>query len=271
MTDPLTGLFPQPFQAGASSFVELLGQTTTPGSTSVEMSGTPLPDRLRAMMVEGTTIVALTWSDGVVMVGDRRATAGNYIAHTDMRKVFQADGMSVIGISGSAGPAMALARVFATELEHYEKVEGEPLSLEGKSNQLANMVRGNLPMAMQGLVVVPLFAGVDHRTGEASIFEYDPVGGRYLARDHAAAGSGSLTARSILKRAADPSAPLDTAVNAALDALFEAADQDSATGGPDLVRGIYPIVAVVDGDGYRELDEGDVEARSRALVDASRG
>ncbi|MDX1510484.1 MAG: proteasome subunit beta [Nitriliruptorales bacterium] len=269
MTDPIAGLFPRPFQAGSSSFVEVLGHAAAVPSPLTGTSATPLPERLRSMMVEGTTIVALTFADGVVMVGDRRATAGNFIAHTDMRKVFQADRMSVIGISGSAGPAMALARVFATELEHYEKVEGEPLSLEGKSNQLANMVRGNLPMAMQGLVVVPLFAGVDHRTGDASIFEYDPVGGRYLARDHAAAGSGSLTARSLLKRAADPSAPLDTAVNAALDALFEAADQDSATGGPDLVRGIYPIVAVVDGDGYRELDEDDVEARSRALLDSA--
>ena len=265
MTDSLANLFPRPFEASSSSFVELLsGQRPL-----LEGHGATVPDELRQLMVDGTTVVALTWADGVVMVGDRRATAGNFIAHPDMRKVFEADTMSVIGISGSAGPAMALARVFATELEHYEKVEGEPLSLEGKSNQLANMVRGNLPMAMQGLVVVPLFAGVDRHTGEKSIYEYDPVGGRYLARDHAATGSGSLTARAVLKRAADPESTLDTAVTTALEALFEAADADSATGGPDLVRGIYPLVAVVDADGYRELVTDDVEARSRALLDAA--
>jgi proteasome beta subunit len=260
----LRDLFPRPFQAGSSSFIEVLAES---GGRSLEAGHTSLPEHLRQLTVDGTTIVALTWSNGIVMAGDRRATAGNFISKRDMRKVFQADRLSAIGISGAAGPAMALARVFATELEHYEKVEGEPLSLEGKSNQLANMVRGNLPMAMQGLVVVPLFAGVDARTLEPSIYDYDPIGGRYLSRDHAATGSGQLTARGVLKRLADPSAPMDTAVSTALEALFEAADEDTATGGPDLIRGIYPIVAVVDQDGYRELDEDDVATRSHAMID----
>lgn len=261
MTDGLRDLYPRPFQAGSSSFLELLA-----GARDPEGTHRSLPEHLRQLTVDGTTIVALTWSNGVVMAGDRRATAGNFISKKDMRKVFQADRLSAIGVSGAAGPAMALARVFATELEHYEKVEGEPLSLEGKSNQLANMVRGNLPMAMQGLVVVPLFAGVDHRTGEPSIYDYDPIGGRYLARDHAAAGSGQMTARAVLKRLTDPSGSVDAAIDTALEALFEAADEDSATGGPDLVRGIYPIVAVVDPDGYRELDEGDIATRSRSIM-----
>jgi proteasome beta subunit len=183
-----------------------------------------------------------------------------------MRKVFPADHHSAVAISGAAGPAMELARVFATELEHYEKVEGEALSLEGKSNKLAGMVRANLPLAMQGMVVVPLFAGVDPRSGVPGIYEYDPVGGRYTARRHAASGSGSLVARQSLLHGFRPATPEDPTVRLAVEALFDAAEQDSATGGPDLIRRIYPIVAIIDADGYRELDDEAVLGHVEQIV-----
>jgi proteasome beta subunit len=183
-----------------------------------------------------------------------------------MRKVFPADDGSAIAISGTAGPAMELAKLFATELEHYEKVEGEPLSLEGKSTKLAGLVRAHLPLAMQGLVVVPLFAGVDPRTGTPRIFEYDPVGGRYVATAQAATGSGSLAARATLKRLVDPQADVDTAVRTALEALADAAEEDSATGGPDLIRRVFPIVAVIDRDGYRELEDDTIAVHVEAIV-----
>jgi proteasome beta subunit len=263
---PLGGL-PQPFDAQASSFVEVLRQQA-PAALSPVLAGGPLPPGLEHLIVEGTTVLAVIADGGVVVAGDRRATAGNLISRGDMRKVFPADETSAIAISGAAGPAMELAKIFATELEHYEKVEGEPLSLEGKSTKLAGLVRANFPMALQGLVVVPLFAGVDPRTGAARIFEYDPVGGRYIATDQAATGSGSLAARATLKRLVDPSAPPERAVATALEALFDAAEEDSATGGPDLIRRIYPIVAVIDADGYRELPEDEVAAHVHRIVES---
>ena len=263
----LAGL-PRPFDAGGSSFFAAL-QRQAPDAVPPILAG-ELPRELRAQLVDGTTVLAVVARDGVVMAGDRRATAGHVISRGDMRKVFPADETSAIAISGAAGPAMELARVFATELEHYEKVEGEPLSLEGRSNKLAGLVRAHLPMAMQGLVVVPLFAGVDRSTGERRIFEYDPVGGRYRATDSAATGSGALAARATLKRLADPDADIDDAVRTALEALFDAAEEDSATGGPDLIRRIYPIVAIIDADGYRELDDDAVATHVEAVVERHR-
>lgn len=216
--------------------------------------------------VEGTTIVALTYDSGVIIAGDRRATAGNIISKRDMRKVFEADGWSAVGISGAAGPAMELAKIFATELEHYEKVEGGPLSLEGKSNKLGQMVRANLPLAMQGLVVVPLFAGYDPRDSFARIYEFDAVGGRYEERRFATSGSGGRDARGSLKARYREGLGRDDAIAIAIEALWDAADEDSATGGPDLVRGIYPLVAVIDADGYRELDDSVVAERVQAVI-----
>ncbi|MCC5949048.1 MAG: proteasome subunit beta [Nitriliruptoraceae bacterium] len=260
---------PDAFDLHRSSFFEVLRRDAPEAVPSV-MGGAPLSEELRASVVEGTTVLAVIAADGVVIAGDRRATAGNLISRGDMRKVFPADSSSAIAISGAAGPAMELAKVFATELEHYEKVEGEPLSLEGKSNKLAGMVRAHLPMAMQGLVVVPLFAGVDPRTGTGRIFEYDPAGGRYVATDQAATGSGSLAARATLKRFADPQAPIGTAVRTAITALTDAAEEDSATGGPDLMRRIYPIVAIIDADGYRELDDDAVRTEIEAVLESRR-
>lgn len=263
--DALLPGLPQAFDAQGSSFFEVL-RTQAPEAIPAWLAAGSLPAELRAQLVEGTTVLAVRARDGVVVAGDRRATAGNLISRGDMRKVFPADDSSAIAISGAAGPAMELARIFSTELEHYEKVEGEPLSLEGRANKLAGLVRAHLPLAMQGLVVVPLFAGVDQHTGEARIFEYDPVGGRYRATDQAATGSGSLAARATLKRLVDPDADIDTAARIAVEALFDAAEEDSATGGPDLIRRVYPIVALIDGDGYRELPDADVAAHVESVV-----
>ncbi|MEX1177889.1 MAG: proteasome subunit beta [Nitriliruptor sp.] len=264
--DELTVGLPTPFDSSGASFFEVL-RRQAPAAVPPLLAGQAMPPELLAQLVEGTTVLAVAALGGVVVAGDRRATAGHLISRGDMRKVFPADEHSAIAISGAAGPAMELARVFATELEHYEKVEGEPLSLEGKSNKLAGMVRAHLPMAMQGLVVVPLFAGVDPRTGEGSIFEYDPAGGRYEARDHAATGSGSLAARATLKRLHRFDDGLDGAIRTSLEALFDAAEEDSATGGPDLIRRIYPIVAVIEpGTGYRELPDDEVAATIEDVI-----
>lgn len=260
----LTSLLPQAFEPDASSFFSVLARVE-PGAVDA-LRGGLMPEHLRDGLVDGTTVLAVIADEAVVVAGDRRATSGHLISRGDMRKVFPADDMSAIAISGTAGPAMELAKVFATELEHYEKVEGEPLSLDGKSTKLAGMVRAHLPMAMQGLVVVPLFAGVDPRTKEPRIYEYDPVGGRYVATDVAATGSGALTARATLKRLADPGAPIETAVATAIEALFDAAEADSATGGPDLIRRLYPIVAVIDEEGYRELSDEDIAGVVERIV-----
>ena len=251
-------LRPDPFNPSATSFSALL-RDTVPHAVA-------LPEAQVPPHVDGTTVLALTYGGGVVMAGDRRATAGNIISKRDMRKVFPADEWSSVAISGAAGPAMELAKIFATELEHYEKVEGFPLSLEGKANKLAQMVRGNLPMAMQGLVVIPLFAGHDPASGSSKIFEFDVAGGRYEERRFATSGSGGRDARGSLKARFAPDLERERGVDMAIEALWDAADEDSATGGPDQVRGIYPLVAIVDGAGYRELDDADVASRVDAIV-----
>jgi proteasome beta subunit len=251
---PLGSLFPRPFEASPSSFT-----ASVIGDAAVSTLG-PLTPELRRTLAEGTTVLATLARDGVVVAGDRRATAGHAIARADLRKVFPADSHSAIAVSGTAGPAIELARVFATELEHHEKVEGRALTLDGKSSRLAGLVRAHLPMALQGLVVVPLLAGVEPTTGRRAIYEFDPVGGRYVAARHAAVGSGAAAARGVLKRRADVDGALADAVVTALLALREAADEDSATGGPDVPRGAPPIVAIVDVDGYRELDDDEVAA-----------
>ena len=254
----LPGVFPQPFDLTGPSFSALL-RAHAPETLAAAMTG-PVEH------LEGTTIVALTYSGGVVIAGDRRATSGNIISKRDMRKVFEADSWSAVGISGAAGPAMEMAKIFATELEHYEKVEGSPLSLEGKANKLAQMVRANLPMAMQGLVVVPLFAGYDPRDGIARIYEFDAAGGRYEERRFATTGSGGRDARGSLKARYTEGLEQSTAIDIAIEALWDAADEDSATGGPDLVRGIYPLLAVIDAEGYRELDDDTVAQLVQSVI-----
>jgi len=218
----------------------------------------------------GTTVVALRYGDGVLMAGDRRATSGNLISHRAMEKVFPADSHSVVGIAGAAGPAVEMVRLFQLQLEHYEKVEGTRLSLEGKANQLSAMIRGNLPAAMQGLVVVPLFAGYDEKRLTGRLFEYDVTGGRYEERDYAATGSGSLHAGTVIKLGFRDGLTRDESIDLAIKALFVAADEDSATGGPDLMRGIFPVVATVERDGFLRVDDDELARRTGELLDELR-
>ncbi|HVB06520.1 MAG TPA: proteasome subunit beta [Acidimicrobiales bacterium] len=215
----------------------------------------------------GTTIAALRYAEGVVMAGDRRATEGVSIAHRGIEKVFPADHYSVVGIAGAAGPAIEMVRLFQTQLEHYEKVEGAALSLEGKANQLSQMLRSHLPMAMQGLAVVPLFAGYDERRMYGRIFTYDVTGGRYEERDFSATGSGGRDARTTIKLGFREALSRDEAVELAVEALYQAADEDAATGGPDPVRGIYPIIATVDSGGYQRIGDDEVAERFGAVLE----
>jgi proteasome beta subunit len=254
------------FRAGddpGPSFVDVLART---GRSPRWAAGPPgagsLPDH-----AHGTTVVAIRYADGVVMAGDRRATSGNLIAHRTMEKVFAADRYSGVAIAGAAGPAIEMVKLFQLQLEHYEKVEGAALSLEGKANQLGQMVRGHLPAAMQGFVVVPLFAGYDVRRSVGRLFEYDVTGGRYEESDFAATGSGSLHAGTVIKLGFRADADRTATVELAINALFQAADEDSATGGPDLVRGIYPVVATITADGFERLADDEVAAAFRALLD----
>ncbi len=206
----------------------------------------------------GTTIVAASFPGGVVMAGDRRATMGNIIAQRDIEKVFPADEFSVVGIAGSAGLAVELVRLFQTELEHYEKIEGTTLSMDGKANRLAALIRANLGMAMQGLAVVPLFAGYDLTVSQGRIFSYDVTGGRYEETAFHSVGSGSLFARGSLKKLYQDDLSETDCVTAVIQALYDAADDDSATGGPDLTRRIFPVVQVITADGGRRMADAEV-------------
>jgi len=218
------------------------------------------------MISHATTVVAIRCQQGVVMAGDRRATAGHLISHRSIEKVFPADRYSGVAIAGAAGPAMEMVRLFQLQLEHYEKVEGKALSLDGKANQLGMMVRNNLPAAMQGFAVVPLFAGYDTSRGVGRLFQYDVTGGRYEEREYAVGGSGSLHAGTVIKLGYRSGADADEMIDLAVSALFRTAEEDAATGGPDLVRGIYPVVAVIGADGFERVVDTDVESRFRNLL-----
>ena len=226
-------------------------------------------DRLE--ITHGTTCVAVRYADGVVMAGDRRATSGNWISHRTIEKVFPADHYSGVAIAGAAGPAVEMVRLFQLQLEHYEKVEGTHLSLEGKANQLSQMIRNNLPAAMAGMAVVPIFAGYDVKRATGRLFQYDITGGRYEETDHTATGSGSLHASTVVKLGFRPAMDRDTTVDLVLRALWEAADEDSATGGPDLVRGIFPVVATITSAGFERVPDEELETRARALIDSLHG
>ncbi len=206
-------------------------------------------------ITHGTTCVAVRYTDGVVMAGDRRATAGNLISHRSIEKVFAADRHSAVAIAGAAGPAVEMVRLFQLQLEHYEKVEGSPLSLEGKANQLGQMLRSNLPAAMSGLAVVPIFAGYDLGRQTGRLFEYDITGGRYEEADYAATGSGSLHADTVIKVGYRRDMTADEAIELLAESLFQAADADSATGGADTLRGIYPIMATMSNEGFERVTD----------------
>jgi len=245
----------------SSSFAEFLAAAAPAALPSMHVNADP-----GIHAPHGTTIVALRGDFGAVMAGDRRATMGNVIAQRDIEKVFEADRHSLIGIAGTAGLAIELVRLFQVELEHYEKIEGVPLSLDGKANRLASLLRGNLGLALQGLSVVPLFAGYDIDRRRGRIFSYDVTGGRYEEHDFYAVGSGSFFARGSLKKLYRPDASADLAIDTALEALYDAADDDSATAGPDMARRIFPIVGIATADGVRMLDTDEVEARVAPLV-----
>jgi proteasome beta subunit len=250
-------LFP-PGDDPGPNFVQLLQRVgALPAAPTAPITAVP----------HGTTVVAFRYGDGVLMAGDRRATSGNLISHRAMEKVFPADSHSVVGIAGAAGPAVEMVRLFQLQLEHYEKVEGTRLSIEGKANQLGIMIRGNLPAAMQGLVVVPLFAGYDEKRLTGRLFEYDVTGGRYEERDHAATGSGSLHAGTVIKLGFHDGLTRDESIDLAIEALFHAADEDSATGGPDLMRGIFPVVATVERTGFTRVADGELAQRTTELLE----
>jgi proteasome beta subunit len=213
-----------------------------------------------------TTILAAVCHQGVVLAGDRRATAGSMIAKRDVEKVFRSDEFSAIGYAGTGSVGIEFVRLFQVELEHYEKMEGRPLSLEGKANRLAWMIRGNLAAAMQGLVVVPLFVGYDEDGGTGRIFSYDVAGGPYEEQRFHSIGSGSLFARGSLKKLYVDDMPVRDAVLACVQALYDAADDDSATGGPDLTRRIFPVIATVTADGFRKLSEAESEDYAQQVV-----
>jgi proteasome beta subunit len=252
------------------------------GSSFTDFLATAAPDLLPGrrsvpavsaadLSPHATTIVAVTYEGGVLMGGDRRATMGNLISSRDIEKVYAADSWSVIGIAGAAGIAIEMVRLYQVELEHYEKIEGVTMSLDGKANRLAAMIRGNLAAAMQGLAVVPLFAGYDldavEDTSPGRIFSYDVTGGNYEERGYASVGSGSLFARNSLKKTWRPGLAADAATRTIVEALYDAADDDSATGGPDPVRRLYPIVYRVDAEGAVRLPEDEVAAIAATIIE----
>jgi proteasome beta subunit len=255
---------------GTSSFTEFLS-TSAP---ELLPGRRPLPPGIAAgdQIPHGTTIVAITSAEGVVMAGDRRATAGNLIASRDIEKVYPADAYSLVGIAGAAGIGIELIRLFQVELEHYEKIEGMLLSLDGKANRLATMIRNNLGAALQGLAAIPLYAGFDLAAGDpakaARIFSFDVAGGLYEETSFDALGSGSLFAKSALKKRYRTGLSTDEVVRLAVEALYDAADDDTATGGPDLTRKIFPVVMTATADGTRRLTDEETAQVAQAVVAA---
>jgi proteasome beta subunit len=233
---------------------EIVGSQRTIASTDI-----PLP--------HGTTVLGLKYADGVIMAGDRRATSGYTVADAKMRKVFAADDYSAIAIAGAAGQAIEMVKLFQLELEHYEKITGDRLSLEGKANRLAQMIRSNFPLAMQGLVVVPLFGGFDHATGEGRIFYYDATGGRWEEDDYQTTGSGGQPAKNSLKKRWHPGLTRADALRVAVEALVDAAEDDVATGGPDPTRRIFPNALAVTASGAEDVAEDEIAAAVAAVLE----
>jgi len=247
-----------------SSFVDALRRQ----SPHLLPGAGPRPEtrEAEAVVPHGTTVLAMRYRDGVIMAGDRQATAGYQVASRRIEKIFKSDDLSGVGIAGAAGPAMEMAKLFQTELEHYEKVEGDNLSLEGKANKLGQMIRMNLQAAMMGLAVVPIFAGFDEKAGLGRLFKYDITGGRYEEKDYDAQGSGSKDARDSLKKLWRRDMGRDDALRCALEALIDAADEDVGTGGPDLIRGIFPTVKTITRSGFGEVAEDEVRRVCEAIA-----
>ncbi len=254
-------MFP-PHDDPGSNFPDLLRRT---GLRQAPVTGHG-PDDLP----HATTCVAVRYADGVVMAGDRRATAGNLISHRTMEKVVEADRHSGVAIAGAAGPAMEMVRLFQLQLEHYEKVEGSALSLEGKANQLSMMVRGNLQAAFAGMGVVPIFAGFDLRRRMGRLWAYDITGGRYEEQEYVATGSGSLHAGTVVKVGYREQLDRQGVLNLVARSLWEAADADSATGGPDALRGIYPVVATITADGFAQVTDDELASTFATVAEEVR-
>ena len=266
MNDPrLPVAFLQPGSASFSDFLAEQAPDLLPGRRAVPQGLTQA--NAADLAPHGTTIVAATFPGGVIIAGDRRATMGNIIAQRDIEKVFPADEYSAVGIAGSAGIAVEMVRLFQVELEHYEKIEGSVLSLDGKANRLSTLIRSNLAMAMQGLAVVPLFAGYDLEAGQGRIFSYDVTGGRYEETAFFSVGSGSLFAKGSLKKLYRDDLDETECATVVIQALYDAADDDSATGGPDLTRRIFPVIRVITAEGGRRLpDDAVAEIADRMIA-----
>lgn len=264
MIEKPLGPLPLDAPVPGSSFTDLL-ESLGAGPAITIPPGMTVPS-----VPEGTTVLALRYGNGVVMAGDRRATEGHLVAHRSIRKVFPADRYSAVAIAGTAGLAVDMVRLFQVELEHYEKIEGIRLSLEGKASFLARLVRGQLPMAMQGLVVVPLFAGFDEKESEGKVYSFDVVGGRYEETEFGSTGSGARLAKSYLRTVYEDGIGGDDAVALAINALVAASAEDTATGGPDLRRGILPNVVRIDTDGLVEIDDETIFPLAEAAVESIR-
>ena len=246
-----------------SGMETMVGEPDGINSSLPSWTGNRISDLIR----HGTTILALRYRDGVIVAGDRRATEGHLIAYRNMEKVMRVDQYSAMAIAGAAGPAVEMARLFSTQLEHYEKVEGVSLSTERKANQLGQMVREHLALAMRGMLVIPIFAGYDLQAGNGRIYTFDVTGGHYIEGEHAAEGSGGRNARSVLKQFWHAEIDRDAALALAIEALVEAADEDIATGPPDTLRGIYPIVATITSSGYQAIDDDETASLVHSLYD----
>jgi proteasome beta subunit len=262
VTDPLRLPLAGTAFGASPSFVELVRSERPDVLPPPHADAPPFP------VPHGTTVLGLKFADGIVMAGDRRATTGNVIADAKMRKVFAADNYSAIAIAGAAGQAVEMVKLFQLELEHYEKITGDRLSLEGKANRLAQMIRGNFPLALQGLIVVPLFGGFDERRDEGRIFYYDATGGRWEEDDFQTTGSGGQPAKNSLKKRWQPGLARDEALRVAVEALIDASDDDAATGVPDRSRGIWPVMVTVTAEGAADVTEADVVAAVDAVLAA---
>ena len=264
--------FFNPYDLG-SSFFDLLQQNRPDLLPHVQIKLEGLPRGETREMIEApraTTILALKYRDGVVIAGDRQATEGFQISSRRIEKVFKADDHSAIAIAGVAGPCIEMAKLFEVELSHYEKLEGTPLSLEGKANKLSQMVKANLPLAIQGLVVIPIFVGYDLRRSEGKIFKYDLTGGRYEETEHYATGSGGREARSVMKSLFRANMTEADAIRVAMEALIEAAEDDVGTAGPDFARGIFPTIKLVGMAGLQEVPESGIRQACQTVVDGRR-
>jgi proteasome beta subunit len=257
-----------PSRYQGSSFTELLA---TDHHHLVPDLSRLAPGDPRIRVPEGTTVLALKYADGVIVAGDRLATEGHRVASRDVQKVYATDEYSVIAIAGAAGPAIEMARLMRIELEHYEKIEGEALELDGKANKLSQMIRANLPAAMQGLVVVPLFAGYDRRRKQGRLWKFDVTGGRYEETDFEATGSGGLYARESIKKAHRAGLAREEGLKIAVEALVDASDEDRATGGIDVLRGIFPIVNYCSNQGVSRALDAEIEQVYRQILAARPG